>query len=98
MAKPCIGFFSISLTVEPGEMHAIVGRSGSGKSSLLHCLAGLESASAGKLYWQDQLLSCYIASQRRSFYRYNMGFLYQHHYLYDRIAVENVLLPLALWV
>src|ERR1700692_455640 len=46
-------FDNLSLRIEPGEMLAIVGQSGAGKSSLLHILGALDTASAGEVFFSD---------------------------------------------
>jgi lipoprotein-releasing system ATP-binding protein len=82
------------LTVAAGEQVAIVGRSGSGKSSLLHILAGLDSADRGSIQVGDQEMSAADADIRAQIRREKMGFVYQqHHLLAEFSAVENVAIP-----
>lgn len=82
------------LTVAAGEQVAIVGRSGSGKSSLLHILAGLDSADRGSIQVGDQEMSAADADTRAQIRREKMGFVYQqHHLLGEFSAVENVAIP-----
>jgi lipoprotein-releasing system ATP-binding protein len=82
------------LTVAAGEQVAIVGRSGSGKSSLLHILAGLDSADRGSIQVGDQEMSAADADTRAQIRREKMGFVYQqHHLLAEFSAVENVAIP-----
>jgi lipoprotein-releasing system ATP-binding protein len=80
--------------VAAGEQVAIVGRSGSGKSSLLHILAGLDSADRGSIQVGDQEMSAADADTRAQIRREKMGFVYQqHHLLGEFSAVENVAIP-----
>ena len=84
----------INLTIKPGMRLAIVGPSGSGKSSLLQLLGGLDVPSSGQVWVQGtdwQRLSehrrCLLRNQK-------LGFVYQfHHLLPEFTAVENVALP-----
>ena len=82
------------LTVAAGEQVAIVGRSGSGKSSLLHILAGLDSADRGSIQVGDQEMSAADADTRAQIRREKMGFVYQQHHLLGEFSeVENVAIP-----
>lgn len=80
---------NINLTIEIGEMVAIIGASGSGKSTLLHIAGLLDSPASGKL------ILPYATSQDNHLIRlHNLGFIYQqHHLLKDFTARENIALP-----
>ena len=84
----------ISLEVEAGESVSIVGRSGEGKSTLLHILGTLEEPTEGELWLAGQQASkCSTAALRN----HHIGFIFQSfHLLDDYTALENVLLPL--WI
>lgn len=87
----------ISLEISGGEMVAVMGPSGSGKSTLLYCLAGLESATAGRISLAGQevagLSRAALARLRRS----QVGFVFQSYNLVPTLtAVENVELPYLL--
>ena len=76
----------IDLEVEPGEMVSLVGASGTGKSTLLRIIAGLEEANAGRITYAGQPLS---AGQ--------VGFVFQHPILYPHLSVrKNILFPTTL--
>ncbi|RPG28330.1 MAG: ABC transporter ATP-binding protein [Gammaproteobacteria bacterium TMED92] len=82
------------LRVAAGEQVAIVGRSGSGKSSLLHILAGLDSADQGIVEVAGSSMSFADADARARIRRLHMGFVYQqHHLLAEFTALENVAIP-----
>jgi lipoprotein-releasing system ATP-binding protein len=88
-------FRRLSFEVEQGEMVAIVGSSGSGKSSLLHLIAALDHASAGEV-WCDQTLVTSLDIKRSAAYRnFDIGYVWQFHYLLPEFtALENVAMPL----
>ena len=84
----------VELQLVKGEHLAVVGRSGSGKSSLLHLLAGLDSADSGTVEIDGVDLLAADANGRARIRREKMGFVYQqHHLLAEFSAEENVALP-----
>jgi putative ABC transport system ATP-binding protein len=86
-----------SLTVGSGEVIALVGPSGSGKSSLLHCLAGLLLPTAGDVRFRGRSLSALSDAQRSHLRREQFGFVFQFGTLVPELtARENVALPLRL--
>jgi lipoprotein-releasing system ATP-binding protein len=87
----------VSLTVEKGELVAIVGRSGSGKSTLLHLLGALDTPTAGSVYLNGVDIHSMSQQQQASMRNQNMGFVYQfHHLLNEFSALENVAMPLLI--
>jgi putative ABC transport system ATP-binding protein len=87
----------ISLNVQPGETLGLVGPSGSGKSSLLMLMGGLEQATSGKVIALGQDLTAMNEDQLARFRRDNMGVVFQSFHLIPTMtALENVATPLEL--
>ena len=87
----------VSLTVSPGEFVCISGRSGSGKSTMLNMLAGLEKPTSGEIVILDKHIVNMSESARIRFRRQYIGFVFQSYNLMPQYtAVENVELPLML--
>ena len=87
----------VDLSLAAGERVAIVGRSGSGKSSLLHVLAGLDDVNQGQITLAGEPMAPASNDARTALRRKHMGFVYQqHHLLPEFSALENVALPLRL--
>ncbi len=88
-------FRDLDLTILPGEMVAIVGESGAGKSSLLHLLAALDRPTSGDVHFGDIRLSQLNARQASEFRNRSVGYVWQFHYLLPEFtAQENVAMPL----
>jgi lipoprotein-releasing system ATP-binding protein len=87
-------FLDVSLAVHPGEIVALVGPSGSGKSSLLHIAGLLEAPTAGEVMIAGQNCTTLDDAARTRIRRIGIGFIYQfHHLLPEFSALENVILP-----
>jgi len=87
----------INLTVEPGEFVAIVGPSGSGKTTLLGLLAGLDRATAGRVWLDGTDLGRLDEDQRAAVRGAKVGFVFQSYHLIPTLtALENVQVPLEL--
>ncbi len=87
----------ISLTVTAGETLGLVGPSGSGKSSLLMLMGGLEQATSGNIMALGQDLTAMNEDQLALFRRDNMGVVFQSFHLIPTMtALENVATPLEL--
>ncbi|MBM1221225.1 ABC transporter ATP-binding protein [Ponticoccus sp. SC2-23] len=87
----------ISLSVETGETLGLVGPSGSGKSSLLMLMGGLEQASSGRITALGQDLTSMSEDGLARFRRDNMGIVFQSFHLIPTMtALENVATPLEL--
>lgn len=86
----------VDLTVESGEMVAIMGRSGAGKSTILHIIAGLEKVDGGEIWFQGSNLTNLNYKQLAQFRKNNIGFILQNYVLIDEKNVfDNVALPLV---
>jgi len=87
----------VNLSVNEGELVAIVGPSGSGKSTLLHILAALDTPTSGAIYFAGYSHQALTESEVSDFRNRRVGFVWQrHHLLPDFSAVENVAMPLLL--
>jgi lipoprotein-releasing system ATP-binding protein len=88
-------FENLSFQVRKGEMLAIVGESGTGKSSLLHVLGTLDRPSQGDIYCAQLPLKSLSDEAAAEFRNRKIGFVWQFHYLLPEFdALENVAMPL----
>src|SRR5215210_2847618 len=84
----------LDLAVEQGEMVAVVGASGVGKSTLLHLLGGLDRMDSGSVSVGDRNISQLSDAELVSFRNTHIGFVFQfHHLLPEFNALENVCIP-----
>jgi lipoprotein-releasing system ATP-binding protein len=84
----------IDLEVRRGEMTAIVGKSGTGKTSLLQILGGLDRADSGSIQFNGEELATKNDQERSRFRNQTVGFVFQfHHLLPEFTALENVMMP-----
>jgi putative ABC transport system ATP-binding protein len=90
-------FHDVSLSLQPGEFVALLGESGVGKSTLLNCIAGLDSADSGQVVVAGSDLSSLDESGRARLRRRHLGFVFQAFHVLPHLSVaDNVALPLLL--
>ncbi len=83
-----------SLTINPGELVALVGPSGSGKSTLLHVAGLLERADEGEVFIKGEPCNGLGDDRMTELRRRHLGFVYQYHHLLPEFtALENIVIP-----
>ena len=88
---------NISLTINKGDIFAIVGHSGAGKSTLLRCINGLEQYQEGSLQVNNNEVKT-LKKDKLNNFRKNIGMIFQHFSLLERKTVfQNVSLPMEIW-
>jgi putative ABC transport system ATP-binding protein len=88
---------SVDISFETGKFSAIMGPSGSGKSTLMHCMAGLDNLSSGKVFIGDTDLTELSEKELTLLRRSNIGFIFQSFNLVPTLnALENITLPIDL--
>ena len=86
-----------NLSLQAGELVAIVAPSGAGKSTLLHLLAALDTPTSGTVYFATKAIEANNEAALAEFRNRAVGFLWQRHQLLpDFTAAENVAMPLLL--
>ncbi len=84
----------VNLTIEQGEVVAIVGKSGAGKSTLLHILGTLDQPDVGEVWINNESVFTYNPKKMAAFRNRSIGFIFQfHHLLPEFNALENVMIP-----
>lgn len=87
----------LSVSFDPGRFTAVMGPSGSGKSTLMHCMAGLDDVTEGKVFIGDRDLSGMSDRELTRLRRERVGFIFQAFNLVPTLtARENITLPLDL--
>jgi putative ABC transport system ATP-binding protein len=90
-------FADLNFTVAQGEFIVLLGRSGSGKSTMLNLISGIDSPGRGELLVNGVDLTALSEHERTLFRRRNIGFVFQSYNLIPTLTVEeNLLLPLEL--
>ncbi|MBE1485387.1 ABC transporter ATP-binding protein [Plantactinospora soyae] len=92
-----VALHGVSVELERGRFTAVMGPSGSGKSTLMHCLAGLDSVSRGRVHIGDTEVTGLSDAGLTRLRRDSVGFIFQQFNLLPTLtAEENILLPLAI--
>jgi len=87
----------IDLELSRGEMIAVLGASGVGKTTLLHILGGLDRPDEGQVYFDDTAFGPMSEAALAAFRNRHIGFVFQFHYLMAEFsALENVMMPLLI--
>ena len=95
--KKSIVLNEFNLSVNTGEMVTIMGKSGSGKSTVLNIISGIESADSGRYIFKGNDMSKVSGDKMTVFRRENIGFVLQHFALIENNSVfKNIALPLYL--
>ena len=90
-------FDGLDLRLQPGEIVAVMGESGAGKSSLLNLVAGLDLPDAGGIAVQGQDLANLDDDARTTLRRDHIGFVFQAFHILPHLSLaHNVALPLVL--
>jgi putative ABC transport system ATP-binding protein len=90
-------FSRVDLQVAAGEFVAILGESGVGKSTLLNCIAGLDTVDTGKVKMDGTVITSLPEEQQALFRRDHLGFIFQAFHVLPHLSVaQNVGLPLLL--
>lgn len=91
------GLHNVSMTVQQGEVLAIVGASGSGKSTLLHIMGGVDTPTSGKVVVDGKDITQLNDEQMSVFRRRKIGFVFQAYHLIPVLSVEeNITMPILL--
>ncbi|OTN76387.1 hypothetical protein A5886_001464 [Enterococcus sp. 8G7_MSG3316] len=95
--QPIAALKDFSLQVDSGEMIAIMGKSGSGKSTVLNIVSGIDELEQGIYQFGQQMITALSSEQRTRFRREQIGFVLQHFALIEEYTVfANIALPLRL--
>ncbi len=84
----------VNFSMEAGELVALTGSSGSGKSTFLNLVGMLDTPTSGEILFKGKPLSKFSSQERDMYHRVQVGFVFQfHHLLSEFTAIENVCVP-----
>ncbi len=84
----------VNFEMEAGELVALTGSSGSGKSTFLNLVGMLDTPTSGEILFKGKPLSKFNSQERDMYHRVQVGFVFQfHHLLSEFTAIENVCVP-----
>ena len=87
----------VNLEIAAGELVAVVGASGSGKSTLLHMIGGMDSPTAGSVFFNVKDISKYSKKQKAKYRCENVGIVFQNFKLIEELNVrENIIMPVLI--
>ena len=87
----------VNLEIAAGELVAVVGASGSGKSTLLHMIGGMDSPTAGFVFFNGKDISKYSKKQKAKYRCENVGIVFQNFKLIEELNVrENIIMPVLI--
>ncbi|MFJ3685130.1 ABC transporter ATP-binding protein [Pseudomonas sp. NPDC090208] len=89
----CLANDAIDLSIQPGEIHALLGENGAGKSTLMKIIYGVVQPDAGQIVWQGQPLTMRNPAQAREL---GIGMVFQHFSLFETLTVaQNIALAMG---
>lgn len=87
----------VNLEIAAGELVAVAGASGSGKSTLLHMIGGMDSPTAGSVFFNGKDISKYSKKQKAKYRCENVGIVFQNFKLIEELNVrENIIMPVLI--
>ncbi len=88
----CVANNRINLTIQPGEIHALLGENGAGKSTSMKIIYGLITPDSGEIFWEGNQINLNTPKEARML---GIGMVFQHFSLFDSLSVtENIALAL----